>query len=240
MNLESFCVALASLNLSQPRQAVEILWFADRQQPGSSLTAGDLARSIRDAGLGNPHSTKLGEAAVATGHVLRSGDQLRIKPVSREVVRAWVAAVLAPAPPEVQHDTGFLPEAVWIGTPSYIEKIAKQINGCYEFGFFDGAAVMARRIIETLLIECYEHLQIADRIKTNGEYKMLGDIINGAVDQQHLTLSRDTKKALKEIKLLGDRSAHSRRFTAVQNDLDRLRPGVRLVVQELLHLAALK
>ena len=70
---------------------------------------------------------------------------------------------------QTDHDNGFLPEAVWIGTRSYIEKIAKQINGCYEFEFFDGAAVIARRIVETLLIECYEHLQIADRIKKQTE-----------------------------------------------------------------------
>src|SRR5258706_10534985 len=54
------------------------------------------------------------------------------------------------------------------GTRSYIEKIANQINGCYEYGWFDACAVMIRRLLETLIIEVFEYHKIEAKIKKNG------------------------------------------------------------------------
>ncbi|MEH2141633.1 hypothetical protein [Nostoc sp.] len=53
-------------------------------------------------------------------------------------------------------------------------------------------------------------------------------------------LGRETKQALPLIKNLGDRSAHSRRFLAKKQDIDKIVPGLRVVVDELLHLGGLK
>jgi hypothetical protein len=57
------------------------------------------------------------------------------------------------------------------GTRGYIEKIVLQVNGCYERGWFDGCAVMIRRLIETLIIEAFEHYKIAHKIQNrNGDF----------------------------------------------------------------------
>ncbi|MGH9759260.1 MAG: hypothetical protein ACREDR_42725, partial [Blastocatellia bacterium] len=58
-----------------------------------------------------------------------------------------------------------LPHAIVRGTRGYIERVVFQVNGCYEKGWFDGCAVMMRRLIETLIIECFEKFGIADKIK---------------------------------------------------------------------------
>jgi hypothetical protein len=58
-----------------------------------------------------------------------------------------------------------LPFSMVRGTRGYIEKVVNQINGCYEKAWFDGGAVMMRRLIETLIIECFEKHKIADKIK---------------------------------------------------------------------------
>lgn len=240
MDVEGFCVSLNELQLSQPEKAVCILWFVDQHDPGTSRSAGELSREIREAGLGSPHSTKLGDAIFRTGHVLRTGNRFRIKPTSRTTVQEWVGAIIDPDP-QVEHESGFLPAPVWKGTRGYIERVAEQINGCYQFKFYDGAAVLIRRLVETLLIECYEHLEIQSKIKRNGDYPMLREIIKGAVDQGHLAmLGRNSKAALKEIKLAGDQSAHDRRYTACKADLDRLQAGVRVAIQDLLHVCGLK
>lgn len=241
MDLEKFCVALGRLQLNQPQQAVAILWHADANVPGNSRTAGELARSIHNAGLGNPHSTRLGEAVLKTKHVLKSGVRFRIKPTSRDVVRAWITPILNGPPPKIDHENGYLPEAVWKDTRGYIEAVARQINGCYEHRYYDGATVLVRRMIETLLIECYEHLKIEATIKkSDGNYPMLSGIISNAVGNTSLSLGRETKKALGDIKQLGDRSAHNRRYTAIKADLDKIESGVRVVLDELLHIAELK
>ena len=241
MGLEDFCVKLCKIKLSRPMQAVAILWFLDRECEGVSRTAGELTKVLRNSGLGNPHSTRLGESISKTRHTLKSGNKFRIKPTSRDIVGELVSPILSPDPPEIDQDNGYIPEDVWLGTRGYIEKIARQVNGCYQFGFYDGSSVLTRRIIETLLIECYEHLGIESQIKkADGNYPMLSEIIIGATDKGHLSLGRETKKVLGQIKSVGDRSAHNRRYTTVRADLDKIQSGVRLAVDELLHLANLK
>ena len=59
------------------------------------------------------------------------------------------------------NDKFVLPHAIVKGTRGYIERVVFQINGCYEKGWFDGCAVMMRRLIETLIIECFEKHLIA-------------------------------------------------------------------------------
>jgi hypothetical protein len=125
-------------------------------------------------------------------------------------------------------------------TRVYIEKIANQINGCYELGWFDACAVMIRRLLETLIIEVFEHHKIEAKIKKNGDYVYLRDLINITLAENTWTLGRNTKNALPKLKDIGDKSAHSRRFIAVRNDIDDIKVELRGVVQELLILAKLK
>lgn len=68
-----------------------------------------------------------------------------------------------------------LPHGIVRGTRGYVERVVFQINGCYEKGWFDGCAVMMRRLIETLIIECFEKYGIASKIKNPGS----GDFLFG-------------------------------------------------------------
>jgi hypothetical protein len=241
MTLDDFCVALHGLGLKSAEQALAILWFADKESVGATKTSGELARLIQSNGLGNPHSTKLGDAVTKSKHALKVKDGYSIKPTSRATVAGWVNSILETAPPKVDQDAGFIPKAVWQGTRGYVERIAEQINSCYQFGIYDGASVLIRRLVETLLIECYETLGIQSKIKQpDGNYPMLAEIIRGAADRGDLPLVRETKKILKDSKKIGDRSAHNRHYIAVKSDLDDIRMDVRLAVEELLHIAKFK
>ncbi|GES46553.1 hypothetical protein FBZ98_101544 [Rhizobium sp. ERR 922] len=127
------------------------------------------------------------------------------------------------------------------GTRGYIERIANQVNGAYENGWYDAAAVMLRRLMETLIIEVFEKYSIADRIKNPaGDFFFLRDLITSTLNETAWNLSRNTKQALPKLKDVGDKSAHSRRYLAHRTDLDQLLPDIRMVVQELLFLAGLK
>lgn len=135
-----------------------------------------------------------------------------------------------------------LPHALVRGTRGYIEKVVFQINGCYERGWFDGCAVMMRRLMETLIIECFEEHGIAGKIKNpaNGDFLFLGDLIDRTVQEQRWNLGRGTKRALPKLKNVGDQSAHSRRYNAHREDIDKLSSDFRIVCQELLYLSGLK
>jgi hypothetical protein len=126
-------------------------------------------------------------------------------------------------------------------TRGYIERIAHQINGCYENGWYDACAVMVRRLLEILIIEAFEHFGVTDKVKnTNGDFLYLADLIARLLGETTWGLSRNTKTALPKLKELGDKSAHSRRFNAVRSDIDRVLPELRVTYQELIYLAKLK
>ena len=48
------------------------------------------------------------------------------------------------------------------------------------------------------------------------------------------------EKALPKLKEIGDQSAHSRRFVAHREDIDKVQGDFRTVIQELVYLAGLK
>lgn len=135
-----------------------------------------------------------------------------------------------------------LPFAMVRGTRGYIEKVVNQINGCYEKGWFDGCAVMMRRLLETLIIECFEEHKIATKIQhpTTADYLQLGELVDATVKEASWHLGRNTKQALPRLKRLGDQSAHSRRFTAYRDDIDKVSNDFRTACEELLYLSKLK
>jgi hypothetical protein len=135
-----------------------------------------------------------------------------------------------------------LPHAMVRGTRGYIEKVVYQINGCYEKGWFDGCAVMMRRLIETLIIECYEKYGIPEKIKkpATGDFLYLADLIDKVTQEPKWNLGRNAKQALARLKSIGDQSAHSRRYNAHREDIDKVSQDFRVVCQELLYLSGLK
>lgn len=140
--------------------------------------------------------------------------------------------------PNTEH---VIPFSVVRGSRGYIEKVTNQINGTYENGWFDACAVMIRRLIETLIIETFEHYGIADRImNSTGDFLQLQDLVEKTLGEPSWNLSRGTKRALPKLKSIGDLSAHSRRFIAHRQDIEKNIDDLRVVVQELIYLAALK
>lgn len=197
---------------------------------------------MRENGVGNPNSTALGKSLSRTRLVLKSRDGFRLKAGSANKVQDWLGDVLYDAPVKIDHTHAYLPEAIWRNTRGYLQKVCVQLKGCFKYGFFDAASVMMRRIAETLIIEAFEHLKREDEIKGgDGNFFMLGDLVKVAIARKGLNIGREAKKALSNIKTLGDRSAHNRRYNAIKPDLvGETQSGFRLAVDELINLADLR
>jgi hypothetical protein len=100
---------------------------------------------------------------------------------------------------------------------------------------------MLRRLAETLIIECYEKLRRDSEIKDrDGNFYMLGTLVDKACGPSGLNLGREAKAGLSEIKEHGDRSAHNRRINAVRPELERFRSRARVAIEELINIAELK
>jgi Domain of unknown function (DUF4145) len=133
-----------------------------------------------------------------------------------------------------------IPFSIIKGTRGYLEKITHQINGTYKSSCFDACAVMIRRLVETLIIESFEMTGNGKLIENpKGEYYFLKDLIDITVAHTW-KISRNFKKDIQKLKDVGDKSAHSRNYTAYRQDIDDIIPALRLVTQELLVLSGIR
>jgi len=122
----------------------------------------------------------------------------------------------------------------------YLITVCRQMNGCFGSGWYDAAAVMMRRLLETSIIEAFEAHHVDGKIKNSqGDFLQLTDLIAAALSENSWNLSRNTKKALPNLRDVGHISAHSRRYTAQRPDIVRVSQDFRLAIEEFLHLAGL-
>jgi hypothetical protein len=131
--------------------------------------------------------------------------------------------------------THFLPLELRADIPGSIKTAFDQIQGCYAFEFWDAALVMLRKLVESLVIEGYEIAGRGAEIKLNGNYLAFGDLVGKAKSGSLFRLSRDSKSAIDTVKTLGDNAAHNPRFSGSRSDLDGLRNGARILLQDLLN-----
>ena len=101
---------------------------------------------------------------------------------------------------------------------------------------------MMRRLIETLIIECFEKHLIAHKIKNSstGDFLFLRDLIDKLLQEPAWNIGKNARQALPKLKKIGDQSAHSRRYNAHREDVEKIADDFRTVCQELIYLAGLK
>jgi hypothetical protein len=242
LSLDGFCEVVGKPNRTNAEKALAVLWYFDHDQPGIAKTAGQLTKVLSDYHLGTPNQTALAEAIRKTKLANESKSGFSLKPGSRKVIRDWLPG-LNGIQPMIEHASGYLPEPIWKNTRGYIEEVCRELNGSFFHAYYNAAAVMLRRLLETLIIEGYEHLGRETEIKDGGgNYLMLGDLAERACGEKGhrgINLGRDSKKALKEARDVGNWSAHARRFLAHARDLTRFQTGMRVLVQELIQIGDL-
>ncbi len=114
------------------------------------------------------------------------------------------------------------------------------MNESFSRGLNDAAAVMMRRLLEVSIIEAFESSSLASKIKDgDGNYSQLSELIGRALNEPAWTLSRNTRRFLPQLHDLGHLSAHGRYYNATRDDIERVRQGCRIVIEEFLHHARL-
>lgn len=131
-----------------------------------------------------------------------------------------------------------VPATIVESTRPYIIHTVRQLNGNFAAGWYDGAIVMARKLVETLIIEAFERRNLLDKITTpNGDILQLDDLVKRLLSERTWKIGRTSARALQTAKWLADQAAHSRRFSAHRKDVEAIAPGLRAIVQELVYLA---
>lgn len=239
--LDDFFPILQASKLGNVEKALAILWYHDRKERDVCIKPSALAKTIHEAGIGNPNPTALARGLQHSGHVLTSSQGVRLKHAARTAIRNLLPDGIDGMQPALDHAEGYVPEAIWKDTRTYVEAVCRQLNGCYRHCYYDAALVMLRRLVETLVIEAYITLARDREIKdADDNFFMLQKLVDrasGHGESTGLHLGRDAKKTLKRVKEAGDKSAHNRRTVAGAVDLTEIQSGVRTTVQELIQIA---
>lgn len=233
---------------------------------GAVAVAGSARRHSKSLGGVNFYANKMAslraDATVAFGKLARTsvGDTSALAELMSKVF-----SVDATAKERVQagRDLQFALRTTWANVPAdhshledvgvfplvtlnqtkrgYLIAVGRQANGCYAAGWYDGCAVMMRRLLESAIIEAFEAKKIDSKIKdaTTGDFLQLTAIINAATAEPSWNLPRNVKKQLPNLRDLGHTSAHNRYYLAKQDDIDKLTMAYRETVEAFLHLAGL-
>lgn len=141
------------------------------------------------------------------------------------------------------HQSGtILPDALYNGLQSNIQSLCKQINASYENNLFDCTAVIMRRLLESLLVLCYQNTGIeADIMDKNGCFHItLDKIIKNAEQNKTLSLSTNTRRDMVLFKDLGNYSAHKIWYNCTQQDIKPHILKYRTIVEELMYKSGVK
>ena len=133
-----------------------------------------------------------------------------------------------------------LPHSLFKQTRGYLETLVYQINATYEAASYDACAVIIRRLVEVLLIECFDAKGITNKVTNSaGDFFYLQDLIAAALREQW-NFGRTTRAGLARLKTIGDQSAHSRRYNARREYIDGVIIDLRTICEELLYLAGIR
>lgn len=234
-----FLRLLSGAPMSMLDLAVALLYLAGASDATKGLTVREIDEQLHSAGHPRQNLSRLNANLRADRRTVRAGaDGWRLSPKSRRELGTTLPS-LGSAQRLPERDS-VLPHGMFDRSRGYINRVLSQINQSYDLGLYDCCAVMCRRLLETLIIESFERAGRSDDLKgTDGNFHMLSGLVSVLEKDKSISLSRNGLRGLRDFKALGDLSAHNRRFNAQASDIDRVRDGLRVTVQELLHLAGL-
>lgn len=231
---QGFCQQMAKLELDHLGRAVALLWYYRKTSEFEERSASELANDLHDEGFPKSNTTRLHQALQRSPYTIRGKRQNTFQiDLRREDELNGLYGKLIDVH-EVKVSDNIIPTD-WIqGTRGYLEKMVFQINGSYEFGFYDACAVLCRRLMESLIIEIYIHQKRDAEIKRNNQFLQLEELIGRVQADPNITLSRGIPKTMLDTKGLGDTAAHNRVYITNEVDIDDLKSKFRTMIKELL------
>ena len=229
-----FAQGLASLDMGHADRAVAFLWYYRVTQQYDERSPRELASDLHEEGFPKQNVSRLAESLRKTPYTVQGSRKGTYQIDIRKLPE--LDNLLAPLLKQtiVHVSDTILPAEIVAGSRHYLEKIVHQINGAYQYGFYDCCAVLCRRLMESLIIETYISQSRQAEIQNAGVFLALEKLIARIRSDPKVTLSRNSPRTMDETKQLGDAAAHDRTYITQQIDLDEIKPRYRRLIQELL------
>ncbi len=226
---------LVPLRLSQAESAMALLWFHDHYGHGFAATADELNEIMRTAGLSPATESKALKFKLknCSAIIIAADGKFSLTLTGRTELGKKYLSLLKK--PNVLVLDLIIPDDLTKSLRPFYRDLARQINGTYKFAFYDGCLVLARRFVESLILDLFERLGHADKAKNErGEFLMLNGLVGIVNSGQYVRLSRSARAALECIKDVGDNAAHNRFHCAVERDVQNVEGDLRKLLSELI------
>ncbi len=240
LSRSQFSQKISDIAISHEMRGVAFLWFYRHMQDFDERTASDLARDLHDEGFPRPNVTFFHKALTKSKYIVRGkrpkSFQLDVRHIA-DLDQKYASILNLKF---VAVNDSILPKDLIPGNRTYLEKIAHQINGTYDNGWYDACAVLCRRLMESLIIEVYMANGRKSDIEKDGSFFMLDKLITTVKHDKQFSLGRNSAKIMDTIKSMGDTAAHDRVYITQQQDIDEVRGKFRPLINALLVQAKLK
>jgi len=237
---KDFAKKISKLGLNRLQQAIAFLWFYQYTQAYEERTASELANDIAEVGLGKPNVTQLQQQLKKSIQIVKGKRvntfQLHLKYLDDLTAKYGPLVELK----DVNVSPSIIPFDFVKGTKLYLERLVHQINGAYDYGFYDCCAVLIRRLMESLIIEVFIQKQMTQDIKNNYGFLELDKLIVKITNHPQINLNRNAHATMEKIKTIGDTAAHDRTYITQIEDINELKNDIRKTIYELLVLSNIK
>ncbi len=221
-------------------RAIALLWYYGQKQEFEERSVKELAQDLADEGYGHINQTRLHKALKKSPYTVRGNrkDTVRISAAHFSTLTRIYGPLIDLV--EIEVSSSVIPFEYVDGSRVYLEQLVKQINGCYDKGFYDGCAVLVRRLVESLIIEVYAHKKMLSAVKSGNDFVGLERLITVIASDASIPCSRSFRENSVKIKDLGDTAAHDRFYVTQKNDIDENKQHIQKVANELLQLSGIR
>ena len=241
MKLENFSIQANLVDKSELEKVELLAYFLSENKQETEFTVSDISSIVFALGFAKPNQTRLNNKIIKSKSFVKGGKSNLYRLSVKKLSALKEALPDISETEEVISDDSILPEILLQETKRiYLVKLAKQINSSYENNLFDACSLMMRRLLEVLLIHCFENAKIESDVKdADGNYQNLKTLINKAVSRPEIKISNDVKKDIDKFRELGNLSAHRVKYNCRRDDVRTSKLEYRAIIEELLYISEL-
>lgn len=233
--LSSFCEHLANENMSELDRTIALIWFQTEIMGEHDCTVNEVCEILHSQSFSTPNPSRLKKNLSLSNFTVKGSRDNSYRIHKKSLVELSNKYATHARKKIVKKTDSIIPHE-WVENKgrSYLEKLASQINGSFDAGYYDASAILIRRMMESLIIDVYlKNGKESEIKKIDKTFVGLEELIKKIVID--FPINKNAPNAMKKIKQTGDTAAHDRKYITMEADIDAI--SARKIIYELLELA---